>query len=545
MRKYYVVWLIGALTGLIGCSDETVVYEDGLKTDLYLETNSAALKSAISYSKAGVLKINPQGKPLAVDGSAPAGDYPLTLIATVNPPSFPGEPPLTASHAYLDGDYVYVGYNRAGDVYQGAIDVVDISDPFVPQVRSRLSYSNADINSVAYSGGYIYAVGAINAETSDIATFNSFIARIPVSSGVLETDGIAYAFQPGYNATDVVAGEGRLVVSSGKQGAIVAYTTPELAVMEEFFADDARSITPFKEGYAVLDGGSGVRILGPDLSETGMIPISSDLGATSKKALDTWEDRVLVPEGALGMGIYEGSSGALVQYVAIPGIPDGLPGEEAVTNAVAANDDLLFMANGGAGLALAELLASNVTTAGSINMDGSVNYVTSDGDYAFVASGADGLQIIKLNRPPKTLVNACSELPPYDGSSVLNVGFGESGRFQGGKQLDAINDEGFLLLCGTWTVSQQVTIFPEGVLRLFGTMAIGSNQDQGSLTVSSGALLQIEGSVTIYGDLILEDGARVEFLGTNSIIDIFGSVSSGKQATVSGTFRDVRGKFPD
>jgi hypothetical protein len=76
-------------------------------------------------------------------------------------------------------------------------------------------------------------------------------------------------------------------------------------------------------------------------------------------------------------------------------------------------------------------------------------------------------------------------------------------------------------------------------------MAIGSNQDQGSLTVSSGALLQIEGSVTIYGDLILEDGARVEFLGTNSIIDIFGSVSSGKQATVSGTFRDVRGKFPD
>jgi hypothetical protein len=178
-------------------------------------------------------------------------------------------------------------------------------------------------------------------------------------------------------------------------------------------------------------------------------------------------------------------------------------------------------------------------------MDGSVNYVTSDGDYAFVASGADGLQIIKLNRPPKTLVNACSELPPYDGSSVLNVGFGESGRFQGGKQLDAINDEGFLLLCGTWTVSQQVTIFPEGVLRLFGTMAIGSNQDQGSLTVSSGALLQIEGSITIYGDLILEDGARVEFLGTNSIIDIFGSVSSGKQATVSGTFRDVRGKFPD
>ncbi len=545
MRHFYKAFLIGALLGGISCSDETVVYEDGLKTDLFLETSSAALKSAISYSKAGVLKVNPDGKPLAVDGSAPAGDYPLTLIATVNPPSFPGEPPLTASHAFLDGSYVYVGYNRAGDVYQGAIDVVDISDPNVPQVRSRLSYSNADINSIAYSGGYIYAVGAINAETSDLADFNSFIARIPVSSGVLETDGISYGFQPGYNATDVVAEGDRVVVSSGKQGAVAAYSIPDLSISEEFFADDARSITAYREGYAVLDGGSGVRILGADLSETGLIPITSDLGATSKKTLDTWEDRILVPEGALGTGIYEGSSGALLQYVGIPGIPPGLPGDEAVTNAVASNDDLLFMANGGAGLALADLLASNVTTAGSINMDGSVNYVTSDGDYAFVASGADGLQIIKLNRPPKTLVNACAELPAYEGSSILNVGFGESQRYQGGKQLDAINDEGFLTLCGSWTVSDQVTIFSEGVLRLFGTMAIGSNQDPGSLTVASGALLQIEGSVTIYGDLILEDGARVEFLGTNSIIDIFGTVASGKEATVSGTFRDVRNKFRD
>ena len=86
----------------------------------------------------------------------------------------------------------------------------------------------------------------------------------------------------------------------------------------------------------------------------------------------------------------------------------GTPAGDAVTNAVSVNDDLLFMANGGAGLALAELLASTITTAGTIDLDGSVNYVTSEGDYAFVASGADGLQIIKLNRPPKTLVNACS-----------------------------------------------------------------------------------------------------------------------------------------
>lgn len=528
----------------MGCSDETIVYEDGLKTDLYVETNAAALKTAISYDKAGVLKVVPAGIPMAIGMEAKAGDYPLTLIATVNPPSFPGEDPLTATHVALDGDYVFVGYNKAGDVYQGAIDVIDISDPNVPQVRSRIYYSNADINSLAFSGGYIFAVGAINAETSDIATFNSFVVRIPVSSGVIYTDEIIYGFQPGFSANDIVIDGSRALVTSGKQGSVTSYNTSDLSIAEEIFIEDARSLTTWQGGYAVLDAGSGVRLLNSGLSETNLIPISTDLGANSKKTLGIWENNILVPEAAQGTGIYDGSSGTLLQYVSIPPIPAGVTSAQAVTNAVSVNDDLLFMANGGAGLSLAELIATNVTTAGTLNLDGSVNYVTSKGDYAFVASGLDGLQIIKLNRPPKTLLNACSDLSPYDGSSILDVGAGESLAFQGGKQLDEINDDGFLLLCGSWTVSQQVTIASNSVLRLFGTMAIGTNQNKGSLTVAAGALLQIEGNVTIYGDLILEDGAQVEFIG-NSIIDIFGDVSAGKQAIVSGTFRDVRNKFGD
>lgn len=545
MRHFYKAFLIFLVLTGTACTDETVVYEDGLKTELYVETNSAALTSAISYAKSGVLKVRPVKQAMASDGSAKAGDYPLTLVATVNPPAFPGSDPLTATHAYLDGDYVFVSYNKAGEIYQGALDVIDISDPNVPRVRSRLFYSNADINSLAFSGGYIFAVGAINAETSAIATFNSFIARIPVSNGVLDTDDIIYGFQQGFNATDVVVDGSRAVVTSGKEGSVASYNTSDLSMVNEFFMADARSLTLWQGGYAVLDGGSGVRVLNSSLVETDLITISTDLGATSKKTLDTWQTTILVPEAEQGAGIYQGDTGTLLEYVSIPSIPVGTPAGDAVTNAVSVNDDLLFMANGGAGLALAELLASNITTAGTIDLDGSVNYVTSDGDYAFVASGADGLQIIKLNRPPKTLVNACSDLPPYEGSSVLNVGPAEALSFQGGKQLDTIDVEGFLLLCGSWTVTDQVRIAPGGVLRLFGTLAIGSNQDRGSLTVGNGALLQIEGNVTIYGDLVMEDGAQVEFLGDNSVIDIFGDVSSGKETTVSGKFRDVRQKLGD
>ena len=544
MRYFYKGFLLLTLLIWAGCSDETVVYQDGLKTDLYVETNAASLKAAISYEKSGVLKLVSPGI-VVPDGMAPmAGDYPLTLVATVNPPSFPGEEPLSATHAALDGNYVFVGYNKAGDVYQGAIDVVDITDPHIPQVRSRLFYSNADINSVTFSNGYIYAVGAINAETSDIATFNSFVARIPVSAGVLDTGNIIYGFQQGFNANDIVVDGNRAIVTSGKQGAVAAYNISDLSIASESYMEDARSLIEWLDGYAVLDAGSGVRILNSTLGETNMIPIGSDLGETSKKTLGTWENKILVPEAALGTGIYEGNSGTLIQYVSIPTVPSGVTPDQAVTNAVSVNDDLLFMANGGAGLALAELLASTVTTAGTINLDGSVNYVSSKGDYAFVASGRDGLQIIQLNRPPKTLLNACTDLPPYDGSSIMNVGIGESASYKGGKQLDQINNNGFLILCGSWTVSEHVDVAPESVLRLFGTLAIGSNAAPGTLTVGAGSLLQIEGNVTIYGDLIMEEGAQVEFIG-NSVIDIFGNISGKQQATVLGTFRDVRNKFSD
>ncbi|UWX56435.1 hypothetical protein NYZ99_09730 [Maribacter litopenaei] len=49
--------------------------------------------------------------------------------------------------------------------------------------------------------------------------------------------------------------------------------------------------------------------------------------------------------------------------------------------------------------------------------------------------------------------------------------------------------------------------------------------------------------MTIYGDLNIEDGATVEFLGNNSMANIFGSVNKSGNATVTGTFLDVKDKF--
>ena len=67
--------------------------------------------------------------------------------------------------------------------------MVNISDPNNPVVSSRLIYRNADVSAVDYDGGFLYAVGAVDSETSASAPSNSFVARLPVMAGILQTDG--------------------------------------------------------------------------------------------------------------------------------------------------------------------------------------------------------------------------------------------------------------------------------------------------------------------------------------------------------------------
>jgi hypothetical protein len=314
-------------------------------------------------------------------------------------------------------------------------------------------------------------------------------------------------------------------------------------VLSEIFVADARSLAPSATGVAVLDAGSGVRMLESDLTESNLIPVSSDLGEESKKTLDTWEAWVIVAEGANGAGIYETSTGTLVQNLPIPSIPEGVDSQYVVTNAVSVNENAIFMANGGAGLSLAEREGSGATTMGTIELDGSVNYVVSQDDFAFAASGSNGLHIIKLNRPADSLDTRYLDLPLYEGKSRLIVNSGVSTAFRGSKSLEQVKVSGSLRLGGSWTVHEDVTVAPNGQLELLGKMAVGRNDHRMQVVIGSGATLLVEGSLTIYGDLILEEGASLKFRGSGAVADVFGQVRQEGDASIQGTFRDVRGAF--
>ena len=536
-----------ALLIFVNCSDETTVFENP-EDNVRLESNQQKLENSVLFDEAGVLDIyeNPEitAKRKAMTGkSAPEGDYPLTLVAQIAPPSFSGGENLTATHVVIDGDYGFVSYNTAGDAYVGGIDVVNISDPNTPFVTSRLYYSNADLNAIAYENGYVYVVGGVDAEKSVRATANSFIAKIPFSNGSLVTNSISYAFQEGFNATDVSISGAKVIVTSGKDGFIVAYNTSDLSPTGEAPFADLRALSIKGAEIAVLDASKGIHILDADFNIVKEIPITSDFGADAKRTMDYSGDNIVVSEGSKGAGIYNVASGNRIAYVPILLNPENVDSGDLVTNGVAVNEEIMLMANGGAGLSLNEKLQDETEAFGVIQLTGSINSVASKGDYIFAASGTSGFQIIKLNRPSESLVNRCATLERYNGKKSLVVSAAQDLSYRGDARFNDLDVQGSLLLCGSWTVKDGIAIERDALFELNGTLSVGRNNRKRDITVASGATLKVEGNLMIYGDLILEDGATVEFIGTSSIATIWGSVEKQGTFTVTGNFNDYFDKF--
>ncbi len=284
-------------------------------------------------------------------------------------------------------------------------------------------------------------------------------------------------------------------------------------------------------------------ILDSELNITKEIAINTDFGAGTKRTLAFNGDEVLVPEGTKGAGLYSVSSGSLIEYIPILIDPNSASTEGRETNAVAANEEVILMANGGAGLCLSEDKGNGTDLVGIIDLEGSINYVESKGDYVFAASGKKGLQIIKLNRPSQSLAEECASLTTYSGSSKLVINEGQDIAFRGSKRFGSIKVSGSLLMCGSWTVRNDVDVKENGLMEMNGTLVVGSNKKRKKITVEAGAVLRIEGNLTIYGDLELKDNSTIEFIGSNSVVNIFGDVNIDDNVTISGDFDDAQDKF--
>ncbi len=529
----------------VSCSDETTIFENP-EDNIDLETSQTVLENSVSLDNAGVLDIFEEqqlNSGFSRFANEQAGEYPLELIAQVSAPSFNGGENLTATDVHLVDDYAYISYNTAGADYKGAVDIIDISDPTSPRLTGRAYSYDKDLNAIHYDNGYVYVVGGVDAEQSALATANSVIIKVAANNGRFDTSDLTYSYQEGFNANDAIVYGGSLYVTSGREGYVTEFDTDGLEISNEVPYQDLRSVA-IKDGqFLVLDVSVGVRVLNASLQETSQIQIDSDFREADKRTLDIMDDKVIVAEGRNGAGVYEINSGTFLEYIPIPLNPANVEESDVVTNATAYNEGAILMANGGAGLGLAEEENGVLNTVGVIELDGSINYVASRGDYIFAASGREGFQIIKMNKPSESLEAECSTSPEYNGNANLNVNSGEQLSYSGSRRFNSLNISGELLLCGTWTSRNDTNINSNGSFAMRGTFVVGRNRNRKRINVNNGARLTIEGNLTIYGDLVLNQNTTLEFLGDDSVVNVFGDVIIDDSATVIGNFEDVQNKF--
>jgi hypothetical protein len=63
------------------------------------------------------------------------------------------------------------------------------------------------------------------------------------------------------------------------------------------------------------------------------------------------------------------------------------------------------------------------------------------------------------------------------------------------------------------------------------------------MVLNSNASLKVKGNVTIFGDLTLNQGTKIEFIGSKSVITIHGKVIKNGKPTITGTYVDTNNKL--
>lgn len=536
MKKIVLILTVFTLVLLQGCqSDETT--PDGQNSKIILSTDAQSLSNRMNYSGSGVLDLvtagNTNGRS-AQDASA--GSFPLALLAEVSAPSYNGHT-LKATHVEVKDHYVYVSYNTQGETYLGGVDVIDITNPNNPVLVVQAILPNTDISTVVYDNGQLYITGAVDVDFNLGLTSPAFVAKIPLQAGLLTSNYILTSLA-GNVGTGLAIADSKYYAISGNNGVVAKLDKATNVVETTIAVSDLRALGRINNKIVVLSGTEGVKVFNADtMGLQSSFATPTDV-AEAKRTIDFQGNNVLVSEGYNGLKVYNLSSGSLQQSIAVPAASADIDQNDVVTNAVSVNGDYVYVANGAAGVSIYKTTAGTLNFVGSIPLAGSSNYVKSVGDYIFVATGNGGLKIIK-----KVTVSSidCTSFATYNGGQWLNVNSGETFNYQGSASLQGINVNANLTFCGSLAVSQGLNVNSNGVFTMKGSLAQGQ-YNSGSALIVNGTM-KIEGSVVVYGNMILNSGAHLEFLGSGSSITIYGNVIKNSGVTITGSYTDTFNKL--
>ncbi|WP_194972769.1 LVIVD repeat-containing protein [Aquiflexum lacus] len=511
-----------------------------------INTDIETLNTRVSLEGTGVVEIfgSEMLNGRISEEDIPAGKVPLMMVSQVDPPNLSGKE-LTATHVDISGNYAYVSYNTVGPVFLGAIEIFDITDPLHPKITSQAIFKNGDINSLSYKNGVLYAAAAFDIDQEPNISTAAQLVVVNVSNGKFVSNFSKFDIE-GFAAVDVCTTSEDIAVASGSNG-LVGLFSSKGEMHNKFPLTDLRAVKYGNDVLAVLSGKEGIKLLNPSNLETiKSIRTENDI-AESKRTLDMAPGLLFASEGQRGVGVYSTATGFFLQRLSIPVKPEEVEDGDVVTNAVSFDDGKVFMANGGAGISVSQLVENDMLeNIGVLGIYGSTNFVKAKKGYVFVASGRKGLQILNLTQKeelPLSSEISCTGFGSYEGKSNLNVNSNQTEGYTGAVSLKNVNIGGSLTFCGSMAIENSLNLNSGGVFMMNGSLVFGQYNKNRSLSINSNAVLKVYGDLVIYGDLNLNSGATLEFVGEGNKVSIFGKVNKNQNVTIKGEFIDTEGKL--
>ena len=317
--------------------------------------------------------------------SAAEVNYEFTLVAEVEAPSVESTT-LQATHIDITGNFAYVSYNVMGSEILGAIDIIDITSPNNPVIINTILFDDKNINTIAFLNGDLIYGGS-----DDNGAF------------VAVNDTTIYI--PSFSVNSLVVNDNLVYITSADIGG--GLTTLDLATMEWEFVEifDARSVC-FHEIPYVLSS-SAVHLPTEQISiDPGYIQDAS------KADIIAGGDHIIAALNRGGVYVYDIETMNVAHQIPRPLTPEGEDSEDYVSNSVSLNE-LLFIANGGAGILVCDALDFLELGYFDFGYNYSSNFVVSEGNFIFVATGLGGFKILTFET---TVDSGWTEETAYAGS---------------------------------------------------------------------------------------------------------------------------------
>ncbi len=398
--------MFGLILILAGCSSDNTIDPAVSNDRITISNNPEVLANRINHS---MTEIELQSVPGTKDAS---GSIPhsFTLVGEVTPPSTVDGIEVRATFVEIHGDLAYVTYNKEGEVFSGAVEVIDISNPSYPQVVSQALFDDTDLAalSVEPDGSRIYLAGA---RDTDASGFNSpaILERMLLNNGRLSTVSACFDVQS-WVANGIVWNNQWLCVTSGNStgagqaggaGAINFSKVDSLEIINWNGFNNAQYVTEDDSRIVVLQGGANASLRLFDKSAstlvlTNQLALDAISPADGKNTLTLKNNVAYVAMGEAGVKAISLTDGSVLNWLASP-TPDSGDPADYISNAVALDDDYLYIANGGGGLYVCPIPTQNgeMAVGGTWDFQSSANYVETSGNHIFVASGTGGLKILR------------------------------------------------------------------------------------------------------------------------------------------------------